>query len=124
MKNARLILILVFMFVGSVVEAGRFFDTSSSDNRLIVKVVDSHGVVLDNVTFTFDGIPAEEVTFENGAYSLDIPSNAKIFTTEHFGYPSNSMDLTELDITLESKTVLITLQAVHKGKLPESITIK
>ena len=124
MKSSRFILGLVIIMVVSVVEGSQLFYTGQSDNSLIVKVVDSHGVVLDNATFSFDGNPVEQATFEDGAYKLDIPSNAKVFGIDHFGYPSNSMDLTELNLTLESKTLLITLSAPHKGKLPESITIE
>ncbi len=115
MKKIKLILVAASFMVGLVVRGENPNSTPPGDNTHFIKVVDTKGMVVENVVFIFDNELSEGVLYSNGFYLVDIPAHAEFMKVDHKSHPAVTMDLTEVDFVSESQTILITFRSIPKA---------
>jgi|GEM_PF-5541863 len=119
MKISTILVVFLVITSGPNLEAGQFSDPTPVQ----IKVHDTQGLVLDNVTFRFDDLPTEVLSYEDGEYTLEVPSNITTITIDSPGYSAISMDVTHLKSIEQLSRLLVTLQAPPKQFIPERIVV-
>lgn len=85
-------------------------DDATKKRKITGKVVDSNGETIPGATVIIAGTNAATITNIDGAFSLEIPANAKKFTVSYVGYTAKEVQLdnqTTYRVTLEEANVAI-----------------